>query len=296
MLEVQNLGAFVAIADQGSFSAAATHLGVSQPRVSLLLQRLEDQIGFPLFIRTTRSLKLTSEGTAFLGRARALLDLHEQTVRAARELRDQSQERIRLGAPYFTSDVPARAALLSAFLADSPRHRAEIRHGGNHALSKGLLSGEFDFILSAARTAPEPDLETLQLSRALLCIGHLPGHAFARQSTLSLSQLRDQEIAVLPRDSMDSRFDAWFGTVEKAGARFVEAPERVVSTLVQFGMLRSLPVLLYRWLGQTSEPDLRWLPIADEGLFIPLHLLRVRGRALRPAARQFWEIARTIGI
>lgn len=70
---LQQLKAFVAVAETGSFADASFLLHRSQPAISITIKNLEDEIGGKLFARTTRHLNLTPEGQAFLPVAHRLL-------------------------------------------------------------------------------------------------------------------------------------------------------------------------------------------------------------------------------
>ena len=72
MLSVDALLTFVAIVDEGSFSAAAERLGQTPSGISRTVSRLEKQLGVNLITRTTRRLDLTEEGRWLLGRARQI--------------------------------------------------------------------------------------------------------------------------------------------------------------------------------------------------------------------------------
>ena len=88
MLRIDDLQLFVRTADSGSLSAAARGLDVSPAVASAALKRLEASLGARLFARSTRSLRLTAEGGAYLLHARAALaSLHEgaQTLAGGRE-------------------------------------------------------------------------------------------------------------------------------------------------------------------------------------------------------------------
>lgn len=67
------MGVFVAAAETGSFSAAGRKLGLSPSAISKLITRIEDRLGMPLLVRTTRALHLTAEGSLYLDRARTIL-------------------------------------------------------------------------------------------------------------------------------------------------------------------------------------------------------------------------------
>jgi DNA-binding transcriptional LysR family regulator len=84
---VRAMLSFVHAADHGSFAAAARHLGISAAAVGKNVAGLEGALGVRLMNRSTRSLRLTSEGRAFLERAREAilaLDLAIDTVAAQR--------------------------------------------------------------------------------------------------------------------------------------------------------------------------------------------------------------------
>jgi DNA-binding transcriptional LysR family regulator len=72
-MDFEALRIFVTVADLASFTRAAERLGVAKARVSTAVQQLEAGVGTRLLQRTTRTVRLTSDGEQFLDRARALL-------------------------------------------------------------------------------------------------------------------------------------------------------------------------------------------------------------------------------
>lgn len=81
----RQLRAFILTAHYESFSRAAEHMFITQPGMSILIQELEAQLGFPLFERTTRKVTLTESGSRFLPIARrCLLDLEAAAVNIKR--------------------------------------------------------------------------------------------------------------------------------------------------------------------------------------------------------------------
>ena len=73
-MRLADLRVFVEIVEAGSFTAAARALRAPKSSVARQLARLEDELGAPLFVRTTRTLSLTPSGRAFWPHARRLLD------------------------------------------------------------------------------------------------------------------------------------------------------------------------------------------------------------------------------
>lgn len=91
--------AFVRVAERRSFSGAATDLGVSPSAISQIIRALEERVGAPLLMRTTRSVGLTQAGELFLERARPALDGLGDAFDAARTLGERPAGRLRINLP-----------------------------------------------------------------------------------------------------------------------------------------------------------------------------------------------------
>lgn len=89
MDQLESLRLFVAIAEHKSFAGAARTLRVSPTAATRAVAQLEDELGITLFRRTTRSVKLTPEGSIYLGHARQALETLDD---AARNLRGKGAE------------------------------------------------------------------------------------------------------------------------------------------------------------------------------------------------------------
>ena len=79
--------AFIAVVSEGSFARAADRLGIGRSAVSRSVQKLEDQLNVRLFLRTTRSTKLTREGDLFYANCHTGVDRIVQAVEEMRDLR-----------------------------------------------------------------------------------------------------------------------------------------------------------------------------------------------------------------
>ena len=90
-MELRHLRYFVAVGEEEHFGRAAQRLRVAQPALSRQIQDLEREIGFTLFDRLSRGVKISSAGRLFLEEARRILQqLNEATERAQRVARGQS--------------------------------------------------------------------------------------------------------------------------------------------------------------------------------------------------------------
>ena len=79
-MEFKQLEIFIKLVENLSFSTAATDLNISQPTVSLTLKQLEEELDTPLFLRSTRELKLTEAGNKLYGEAKAILAERDKII------------------------------------------------------------------------------------------------------------------------------------------------------------------------------------------------------------------------
>jgi len=90
-MELRHLRYFVAVGEEQHYGRAAQRLRVAQPALSRQIQDLEDEVGFKLFERLPRGVKLSAAGKLFLEDARRILQqVSEAAARAARVARGQS--------------------------------------------------------------------------------------------------------------------------------------------------------------------------------------------------------------
>ena len=142
-VNLRRIEAFLAVADAGSISRAASHLAVAQSVVSRHVGALETELGTRLFARTGRGVVLTDAAQQLAPRLRAALDDMERATQAATERGDQPSGVVRVGL------VPAATQPLVGLLHRRvseryPRIRLQFVDGFSHALEERLVQGELD--------------------------------------------------------------------------------------------------------------------------------------------------------
>src|SRR5437868_1729552 len=139
-MELRHLRYFIAVAEEENVSRAALKLHVSQPGISRQIRDLEDELGFQLFERSAKSLKLTEPGKIFLTEARAVLQRAEDAVKAARAIATGSSE-LHIGyAPSLTARILPPA--LRAFQAELPNVRVKLHDFSTEEMLAGLREGK----------------------------------------------------------------------------------------------------------------------------------------------------------
>jgi DNA-binding transcriptional LysR family regulator len=140
-LEMDLLRSFAAVADAGSFTAAAELVARTQSAVSVQIKRLEEILGQRVFERTSRSLALTPAGETLLNYARRILELNDESIRRIAE--PSLAGVIRLGiTEYFVPALLPR--ILSCFAAAYPGVRLEACMGLSRELREQVSSEALD--------------------------------------------------------------------------------------------------------------------------------------------------------
>lgn len=96
-LEINQLKIFLAIARSGNLTRASEQLFISQPAVSSQLKLLEEDLGFQLFLRTSKGMKLTEKGRIMLDEAQSIVELFDKMLLNAKSLNTNSNNHLNIG-------------------------------------------------------------------------------------------------------------------------------------------------------------------------------------------------------
>lgn len=145
-MELRHLRYFVAVAEEENVSRAALKLHASQPGISRQIHDLEDEIGFPLFERSAKSIRLTAAGRIFLVEARDVLQRVAAAVAKARA-GSVTKTEINVGyVPSGTVEILPRA--LRAFMESSPGVRVVLHDMSVEEMLPLLLQKKLDLALT----------------------------------------------------------------------------------------------------------------------------------------------------
>jgi DNA-binding transcriptional LysR family regulator len=125
MDKLRAMQTFVAIADAGSFTAAARRLDLSLPAVVRGLAGYEDELGVRLFNRTTRRISLTTEGRAHLDRCRAVMAAVDEAESALREDASEPSGELAITAPVLFGQMHV-APVVTRFVQKYPQVQCKL--------------------------------------------------------------------------------------------------------------------------------------------------------------------------
>ncbi|QHG65070.1 LysR substrate-binding domain-containing protein [Pseudomonas putida] len=198
MIETRLLRQFIAVAEELHFHKAALRLHMAQPPLSQAISRLEEKLGFSLFLRNKRAVKLTTAGVAFLETAYRTLKELEQGIEYARNVSQGISGKLTITAisiAYYASLLTT----LKQFRETYPNVRLTIREMPSASQAKALLAGEADVGFMRKLPLPAGTLESrLMLSEQIVMA--LPAHhPEARQPVVDLRNFADEDFVFTPQ-------------------------------------------------------------------------------------------------
>ena len=197
----RDLTAFLTVAEEMSFRKAADRLDIDQSVLSRRIRHLEEEIGFPLFFRTTRDVRLTEAGRVLEARGRFILKDLDQALADARRAAEGRTGRLRLAYMSFAAtqlmpDIVRRYATLF------PDVALDIAYLSTTAQKRSILRDEIDvgFLLGPL---DEPALDSLNLTREGLRLVMRADHPLAHRATITMRDVADCRLVLSNANEWD---------------------------------------------------------------------------------------------
>ncbi|BCK57373.1 LysR family transcriptional regulator [Nocardia wallacei] len=191
----------LAVAETNNFTRAAERCLVVQSALSHQIARLERELGARLFDRTSRRVRLTPAGAAFLPSARQSVDAAERAVAEVAAAIGQVRGRLALGLIPTVAAVDIPGALRD-FRERYPHVRIDLRVGASDDLIEQVEHGVLDVAFLGLPTTGRPrGVAARELARDRLVAIVAPDHPLAGESTVDLRRLSAEVFVDLPADT-----------------------------------------------------------------------------------------------
>lgn len=288
--DLQQLQGFVAVAERGSFRAAADHINLSSPALSRRIEKLETILGARLFNRTTRDVELTPLGRIFLERARTALDDLESAMLGIADIASHRGGRVTVAC------VPSAAlyflpTVISSFSQRYPGIRVRVVDESMNQVLQSVLSSESDFGIGFMNTLmPEIAFESIHDDPFVMAM--LRSHRLARRKSVNWADVEKESLITVARSSGNRQL--LDDSLTKAGLNpsFAFEVSHIATLLgmVEAGLgLAAVP----RMALAITHPILLGLPLRQPQTVRTVGLLSRHGVNLRPAAEMFHQHLRT---
>ena len=274
MQDLRLLVQFSVVAGTLSFTEAARNLGVAQPWLSARIRKLEEQLGFALFERSTRRVELTAEGRELHRLVKPLVELAGQVLQDVDALRQDSTQCLRIGCPQLGEPDRQQAALIARFAAAHPRISVEVQPGITETHFDLLRRGQLDLVLTILPSEQE-EWESLRLYPLALAVMMREDDPLARVQPLNPGAFHGRRIAAFSRHRSAELYDMLYGPLIAAGAKPLTVPE------LRRSLLRETPDMIVSTIvpapaGATLRYGIVRRPVEDMPE-IRLSLVRKRG-------------------
>lgn len=293
-MEIQQIRAFLAVADELHFGRAAQKLHMAQPPLSRAIQRLEHELKAPLFVRNTRTVRLTAEGEALLVPARDILEACRRSAVAVASVGKGETGRVRV----------AFAGVSSHVMVGKLAKRVRETHPGiefqlsssNFALPamdrvmRGAMEvglGRWNFIPAA--------LESRTVANERLVVVLNESHRLSERASLLMADLAGEPFVTLPDHP---------GAILHDYLRRLSSAAGYVPNVVQVAPdSQTLMALVAADIGVAltvssvpenfSHPGVVFLPLADPADIIQLRLVWRKDNA-SPALREVLRLSESV--
>jgi DNA-binding transcriptional LysR family regulator len=188
---LQDLTTFLTVANERSFSVAASKLHRTQPAVSQAVRRIEDRLGDRLFDRSSRNGALTEAGVLLKDYATRLLRLADDAEQAVRELQQVRRGRVVIGAN--EAAVHALLPSLQKFGTAHPQVLVEVRRVASRQVAADVLNRSLDCGVLTFLPS-EKGLQSILLGNDELVLLTHPTHPLASRRRVSLEEVGRQVV------------------------------------------------------------------------------------------------------
>jgi DNA-binding transcriptional LysR family regulator len=287
-VELRHLEAFVAVAEERSFTRAAVRLHIAQSGLSATIRSLERELHTELFVRTTRQVELAPAGQVLLSEARRTLASARHAAEAVAAVEGLERGTLTLGVLQ-ASTLINLPAVLQRYRRTYPGIHLAFRQASTADLGGLLADREVDVIFTSESEHPSPDLLSIPLLRTPLVIAFNPDDPLAGRWAIPLKTLRDRPLVGFPPGwgirALSDRAMTEAGV--QPNYEFEVNDTNTLLDLVEGGL--GVTVIAEALL-ETLRPQLSWVPIKGRQWNWVVAAQALGPTPPNPAARALWAM------
>jgi DNA-binding transcriptional LysR family regulator len=259
-IELRHLRYFVAVAEELHFGRAALRLNLAQPPLSQQIRKLEELLGYPLFVRTSRSVSLTNAGEALLQRARRVLRNVQRDIDEIRSIGHGDVGSLHVGF-VGSAMLTMLPQIFRSYGEAHPRVKLHLHESFTSTVMEGLENGSLDAgILRDGDPVEGFEVVTI-LEEPFVAVVPVT-HPCAKQKSISVAALRNDPFVYYPRTAGARAYEKPLTLCEEHGFR----PQIVQEASHWLSILR----LVGAGLGVTLAPACVRRIATEEVVCLPL--------------------------
>ena len=287
-MELRQLEAFVAVAEELNFTRAAGRLYVAQSGLSATIRSLETELRAPLFVRSTRRVNLTPAGVALLAEARRTLASARAATDAVAAIEGLQRGTLTLGIMQASSLIDL-GGLLARYRATYPGIRLTLQQSSSAELIQHLRDGTLDMTFASVDD-PAPDIVSFPLVHSPLVIVSNSDAIVDHRESMALAAIADHEQVGYPLGwGVRMLADSAMRSVGSEPRVDLEVNDTsTLLDLVEAGLgVAVIPEVIAR-----LRPNLRRVTTSDGSWYWSIAAQALAPMPVNPAARALWEMLR----
>nr|WP_325196916.1 LysR family transcriptional regulator [uncultured Oscillibacter sp.] len=254
-MNIRKYEAFVRAVELGSLSKAAEELGYTQSGISHMMQSLEDEVGFPLMVRTSSGIVPNHEGEMLLPIIRQLLNTNEALGQYIAKIKGADTGRIRIAA-YSSVATYWLPGIIRDFQKDYPNVEIEITEAGSNVIEEIMSSRQAELCIYAGGENKGFEWVPLCEDRMLALVP--PGHPLAAGPSVPLEAFLKEQF-IMPTPGYD-------GEVRYILDKLPHWPHILFSACSDYAIIN----MVAQGLGVSILPELQLANYAHSAVALPM--------------------------
>jgi len=290
-IDTHQIHAFLAVADALQFRVAAERLHVTQPALTRTIQALEELVGTPLFVRTTRQVQLTTAGEAFAEHCRASLAHLDLAFTSARRAGAGEIGHLRVAYMDFAING-AVPELITNFHKAFPGLLIDLVHMPTDVQKAGLLNSTIDAGFMIGPRFLAPNVESIVFERENMVALLPPAHRLCDLDAVSLQDLVGEPFVLGSKELWEASRGHIVAMCHRAGFSPAVAQEASTSDGI-FGLVAAgMGVSLYPLCARNIHRDGVVVRPVKESDAVMETVFCWRGETSNPASKAFVDTVR----
>jgi DNA-binding transcriptional LysR family regulator len=274
-MELRHLRYFIAVGEEQHFGRAAARLHVAQPALSRQIQDLEREMGFLLFDRLPRGVRLSAAGTLFLNDARRILQDVEQARRRAERTALGKAGTLRIGIAFALSWHRLVADAVREFRRREPAVELVVHHLLSIHQVEAVVSGRLDVGFAASITPWHKELAHSPLGEDRILLAVTKGHSLAKKKRIRLRDLQNMPFIWFQRWANPAFDDQLLKACARGGLRAPRIVQEAADRDTQLGLVQCQ--IGIAWMTESTQwhcpPGVTLLPVVDMNVRLPFNLI-----------------------
>lgn len=195
-MEIRDLRYFCTVAEMEHITKASASLNITQPYLTKVIHRLEEDVGGELFEPAGRRIKLTYAGEVFYKYARRVLAAVDNLYSEMDYIFDRHAQTVSV----LVNTDSLSTRLIQEFNRTDPDYALSVQFATLQEMEEALLNGSAQFAISSPPIKScESDIDTRQIMSVSGCILLPPGHRYTGRDKVTIDEIREERIVTMPK-------------------------------------------------------------------------------------------------